>query len=63
MAYPTYSAFEIFLRVKMINIVMREDERMFSSIHHDVLLAHQQSNVVHKYLCHCNSVYVGQKSQ
>ena len=32
---------------------------LFLAIHKDILPTFQQSNVVYKYMCHCNSQYVG----
>jgi len=37
--------------------------KMLPSIHKDVLPTLQRSNVVYKYTCHCDSVYVGRTSQ
>ena len=36
---------------------------MLPSFEKAVLPAHQRSNIVYKYLCHCNSVYVGRMPQ
>ena len=36
---------------------------MLPSFQKDVLPAHQQSNILYKYLCHSDSVYVGRTSQ
>ena len=38
-------------------------KKMLPSFLKNVLPAHQRSNIVYKYLCHCNSVYVGRTSQ
>ena len=36
---------------------------MLPSFLRDVLPAHKRSNIVYKYLCHCDSVFVGSTSQ
>ena len=36
---------------------------MLPSFQKDVLPAHKRSNIVYKYLSHCDSVYVGRTSQ
>ena len=36
---------------------------MLPSFRKDVLFANKRSNIVYKYLCHCDSVYVGRTSQ
>ena len=37
--------------------------KMLPSFLIDILPAHQRSNIVYKYLCHCDNVYVGRTSQ
>ena len=37
--------------------------KILPSFEKDVLPSHQQSNIVYKYSCHCDSVYVGKASQ
>ena len=38
-------------------------KKLLRSFQNDVLPAHQQSNIVYKYLCHCDNVYVVRTSQ
>ena len=43
--------------------IIFSSKKMLPSFQKDVLPAHKRSNIVYKYLCHCDSVYVGRTSQ